>query len=1124
MRIGGTSVMGRLNKALRLGFLCLLFGVGIAPQALAAESPYQLNAEASLIGGCALPGKGVDPIPDPGCPGGTHPPKKFEKPTAVAVDQFGNEYVASFGTKEDGSEGRIDIFDPDGNFITEILDPSGPQALAIDSKGNLYVTSRRPSFPHEVARYSPTGEYDPEVGKIQYGARTVIADTEGQSRYGIAVDLSNDRLFVNHGFSLSEYESFEEGNELLDTYTPAGLKSGYSLAIDTERRRIYSSSCPGGNIEECWVIVLNADDPEEQIAEVTGDETPEGEFFSGKGWISVAVDETDGSLFVGDLEITDDVHKFNADYEYLSTTEFAEFKGAFPPVQIAVSNAPEGTTNYRFFYVPAQPTSGVGHAWAFEPPGIGAPEVESVSVGNIGETEAELQAQIEPNGGVTTYSFEYTTQQAFEEKGFEGAAVAGQGTLAANRQEADVFVPVAGLSPGTAYRFRVFAENEVDSDEKEGTFTTYDDAPVLTTPCPNEALRTAFSANLPDCRAYELVTPPDTNGRPPKGIGFIDPRFTTLEVSPAGNAVSFVTEGGTLPGSGGTGSLNGDLYRAERGTSGWGSVSAGPTGAETTSAKQGSTSPDQGYAFWAATQEGSAVIEGESTTYVHYPDGHSELVGRGSLGIDPRVLGKWITENGTHIIFETWEINSKPPIQLEPNAPPTGTDTVYDRIKNPGTGAEETKVVSLLPGDATPAAGQDADYIGASFDGEGIAFSIGSTLYLRVNNEETFEAGTGVTFAGVAEGGSRIFYMEGGDLKALDTASEEEIAFTNLGNVTPVNVSKDGSRAYFVSTSALGDENPNGDLPVAGQRNLYLSEEGAISFVATVTARDVEGQVNPKNGAKVDGLGLWTIAVRSGELSLDPSRLNPDGSVMLFQSRANLDGYDPEGVPQVYRYDHTGERLHCLSCIPTKGKAGEGASIQSYEAVQGEPEPFSSFGFVPGLTPDGNRAFFESTEALVSRDSNGVRDVYEWEEAGIGSCTTAGGCIYLITSGQSAKDNYLYGHSQSGDDVFFTTSDVLSGFDAGDTLSIYDARVGGGFPEPTEEVCEGEGCRPTLTPPPPMTEAAKPSLGADDQVRPQRSKKCPKGKRKVKRGGKVVCVKKKKQGKKAGKNKKGARR
>jgi hypothetical protein len=177
--------------------------------------------------------------------------------------------------------------------------------------------------------------------------------------------------------------------------------------------------------------------------------------------------------------------------------------------------------------------------------------------------------------------------------------------------------------------------------------------------------------------------------------------------------------------------------------------------------------------------------------------------------------------------------------------------------------------------------------------------------------------------------------------------------------------------------------------------------------------------------------------------------------------------------------------------------------------VQLEPEPFSASGFVPNLRDDGKRAVFQSTEALVARDNDEVQDVYEWEEQGVGSCTRPGGCVYLISSGQSASDNYLYAVSASSNDIFFTTADVLVGGDD-NTVSIYDARVNGGFPEPAEEPCEGEGCKPDLTPPPSLAPPVTGSTGPSGNVETPKTKRCPKGKHKVKRHGKQVCVKKKK--------------
>ncbi|HEX6601341.1 MAG TPA: hypothetical protein VF030_01740 [Solirubrobacterales bacterium] len=1033
----------------------------------------------------------------------------------MAIDAYGIEYVASYAL--DGVKGRIDVFDDEGFFITE-LPVEGPKGVAVDSEGNLYVYRNVTG----IFRYTPT-VYKPEEGEIEYGNPPVLVASGGNLN-GLAIDFSNDRLYAANQISIEVYGSKAEGNVHLDTIEPAGLSWNTWVAVDSQRRRLYASACTSG-FEKCVIRVFEADAPYAELAEINGSETPAKKFSSTKGWLSVAVDEETGHFYVDDLETTKNVYEFDQNYKFASRLQFSAFQGG-NALQIAVSNSPlnKAAKNWRYLFVPA---ISPGAVFAFEASSDPAPEILGVSVSTVAQTEAELQATINPRNSATNYSFEYVTQQQFDETEFADAKLAGAGTLPAGNVPRQVKAIAQGLSPGTTYRFRVVAENVNGAADEEGpAFTTYSDA-FISNSCPNQTLRIGASAALPDCRAYELVTPPDTNGRAVKGIGFTGDRFTTLEASPLGNVVSFTLEGGALPGSDVTGGINGDPYLATRGASGWTTASAGPSGTEALGFHPGSRSPDQGYSFWDVEGEGSAVVEGKPSHYVRYPDGHSDLVGTGSIGSDPTASGVLITEGGTHIVFQTEIFGGAPAIQLEPNAPPTGTRAVYDRTPD-----GVTHVVSLLPGNETPKAGEHAEYLGASRDGEGIAFEIEDSLYFRVGNAVTYKVGVNVdpagerlAFAGASPGGDRIFYVEDEDLLAFDTSSEEDIEFTESGDVTVVNVAPSGTRAYFTSPSVLtGEANPNGDVPDAGEQNLYLSEEGAISFVGTVTDRDVEGEVNSL-GTVVDGLGLWIRVAGGGrvggQLAWDPSRLNPDGSVFLFQSRANLAGYDSDGFAQIYRYDSGANRLHCLSCIPTKAPATGGASLQTPSASQLTPPPSSPYGFVPNLSPDGKRVFFESKEALVSRDTDEVQDVYEWEEEGVGSCTQPGGCVYLITSGESARDNFLFAHSASGDDVFFTTGDILTGFDGSGTPSVYDARVGGGFPEPDPPICVGESCHPGLTPPPVLPSSESGVRQKSGNVTGKKS--CPKGKRKVKRKGKIVCVKKKKQGKKkkggkAGKN------
>jgi hypothetical protein len=1079
--------------------------ISIPAQAIAEPlTSESFDPTLSLTGSCKV--SEADSVPDPDCPEGPMPPAPFSNPKSVTTDSYGNIFVASYGqtSSPEGVEGRVDIFDSFGHFLYEEAIPKGPKNIAVDKLGNLYVVDRE----DEILLYPPSS-YEPAVPKSEYGKPfKVVAGASGSFLIGLAVNPLDQHLFANYGFHITEFGSAEEGNPFIENIGEGTLENshGLGLAIDWSRKRIYASDHGG------VVRVFDLEPPHELLETINGSSTPEGKFLS--NFLSLAVDESTGHLFVYDGEGSKTIYELTKNGAYLSTIDHS-FRYTFG-TEIAVDNGEHsrngGLNSFgRYLYVPSYP-SGLGHTFAFGPSETCKPEITAAAASGITDTEAKLEATIAPCHLATTYTFEYTTQQHYEEEGesFVGAQVAGTGELPAEGVPIKVAAALEGLTPGTAYRFRVVATNEKGSSEAEGQFSTYSEIEAPPS-CENAALRTGASALLPDCRAYELVTPADTNARAPVGVGRNGTYFATREASPAGGTVSFEIEGGSIPGFEATGSLAGDTYLATRGEDGWQTSSAGPAGAEAESVNPGSNSPDQGYSFWSTGNGvGSAVIT-EPTTYLHYPDGHSSLIGRGSLGTDPRAVGRLISEEGGHIVFVSGA--NGPAVQLEPNAPPDGTKAIYDRTIDQETGEEATHVVSLLPGNITPAEGEDAKYLGASFDGQGIAFAIGNTLYLRFDDQETYEVSEGATFEGVADGGRRITYLQGGDLFTYEIGGEEPVQFTSSGNVTPVNVSTDGSAAYFVSPSVLtGESNPVGATPQPGKENLYISREGTVGFVGSVTNRDVEGEFISVETA--NGLGLWTTAVgpsesggaAPGRLGADPSRTTPDGNVLLFESRAPLTGYDPEGHAEVYRYDFSRSELQCLSCNPTKSPGNGEASLESIKPTQFDPQPFGPYGYVTNLRADGRRAFFQSTEPLVQADTDGLQDVYEWEAQGVGSCKRPEGCIYLISSGHSHYADYLYAVSDSGDDVFFLSSDLLLPADSDETPSIYDARVEGGFAEATEEECQGEACLlgPTAPPSPPTISSGE--IGPSGNVEPSKPH-CGKGKRRVTRHGKTRCVK-----------------
>ena len=103
--------------------------------------------------------------------------------------------------------------------------------------------------------------------------------------------------------------------------------------------------------------------------------------------------------------------------------------------------------------------------------------------------------------------------------------------------------------------------------------------------CPNAASRSGPSASLPDCRAYEMVSPikneggnvytPDSGMNESLGDAVIG--FPPFEAAPDGNSVAYVAD----PSSAGNGKGLGDSYLATRDTGGdWTAVNLEPPGQE----------------------------------------------------------------------------------------------------------------------------------------------------------------------------------------------------------------------------------------------------------------------------------------------------------------------------------------------------------------------------------------------------------------------------------------------------------------------------------------------------------------------------------------------------------------
>jgi DNA-binding beta-propeller fold protein YncE len=351
----------------------------------------------------------------------------------------------------------------------------------------------------------------------------------------------------------------------------------------------------------------------------------------------------------------------------------------------------------------------------------------------------------------------------------------------------------------------------------------------------------------------------------------------------------------------------------------------------------------------------------------------------------------------------------------------------------------------------------------------------------KAAEEESGTVGKGSRYLGAATDGSRAFFLTGSTLfnnplfeyRAAD--GEAELIAGEAQGI--LGASEDGTRLYFLSREEIGGEGE------AGKPNLYLRETGEggpfTSFVATLGEEDLETAATAEPGFHSSRVS--PDGAHAAFMSADPALAAAVAGAEITDRGSELPcepGGSPEAIcdAQVYLYDAGEEELVCASCNASGARplgSEPPIGLRGYERVAGAMPTFASSFHAPGtLSDDGARLYFESSDRLVARDTNGKVDVYQWERAGRGSCDVtdyshnpaAGGCVELISDGQSLADSRFVDASPSGDDVFFATLSSLRGTDAG-LVDIYDARVGGGFPEPPPPPaeCEGEACQ---SPPP----------------------------------------------------------
>ena len=603
-----------------------LCAAAIAPGAAAAEAPLLGNfcPTGSAGGECTIPrGIGVNAssgdlyLAD-------QENKRIEQftPWGEFVRAWGWDVVAS-GPGDDTTppEDQFEVCEPPEDTCKGGLSGGGPGALdghqgvAVDSAGAVYVVDWTN---HRVQKFGPEGQFllmfgggveqgPNHPGNLCTAAFIAEGDTCGAGSEGagpgqfgfwrlgsyIAVDTrqtaeaSDDTIYVGDQGRVQEFDP--GGHHSGDLPDPEGILAAggtvNSLAVDPASGELYLGffrdvSSPQSKPD---VFKLDAGGEEQCTIEAHNPRAvavgPEGEVYLVDGEIFktpptprevVRLDaDCGGREALLSSEVGHEGDRFSADPTGIAASGACRSE-AEADVDLAIANPDEANSYVKLFGAPPN--------GALCPPPPAPPLITDEFAASVSPEGAVVRAKINPRYWPdTTYRVQYATAACLGEgEDWEAECVAGQpaggaGLLLSEATTSSILTTkgvLLGASvplvPDTAYRYRFLAESGGGGPVHGagGGFHTPPPPAPGKADCPNGAYRGGAAAALPDCRAYEMVSPPEKNNGEigaPQG-GFLD------QAAPGGEALTFGTNNafGELEGAPFVGQ-----YLAERGAGGW---------------------------------------------------------------------------------------------------------------------------------------------------------------------------------------------------------------------------------------------------------------------------------------------------------------------------------------------------------------------------------------------------------------------------------------------------------------------------------------------------------------------------------------------------------------------------
>jgi hypothetical protein len=387
-------------------------------------------------------------------------------------------------------------------------------------------------------------------------------------------------------------------------------------------------------------------------------------------------------------------------------------------------------------------------------------------------------------------------------------------------------------------------------------------------------------------------------------------------------------------------------------------------------------------------------------------------------------------------------------------------------------------------------------------------------------------------FAGASEDGSRVFFTskasltgEGDISRNLYEArigcpqSEPECPAANRAVTSLLRVSRgadtgeaadvqgvvrtapDGSHVYFVARGVLSEANAQGMAPVKGADNLYVYERderypaGHVAFVADLcSGPSLSGEAETVHcpNTAISSFDRKDDSLWLGSAEDEAQTAGVDGRYLVFSSYGQLLSSDTDATRDVYRYDsqtgvldrvsigeggsdQNGNDAACIdphsACNATLNFGHRGAKV-AWQYEMGSRE----------ISEDGSRIVFTTSDPLSPQAINGLPNVYEWHQEPGHEAK-----VSLISGGSAEEPVTEPVISPDGNDIFFSTTQGLVPEDGDGLGDVYDARVGGGFPQAPapRQQCSSDACQGPLTNPAPQLVPGSVSQAPGENLAPQ---------------------------------------